>query len=127
MPESARPARSVLKVLIGLFVAVGLGAFLGIAGAFVQAERGFVGTVTIPWGTALVLATLLLTMRAMVALTSRRVEAAVLGAVWVLVSLVMSAKTPHGDIAISAASWSVAYLFGGVVLVGLAASLPPRS
>ncbi len=112
---------------MGVVVAIGLGAFLGIVGAFVQADRGFVGTFTIPWGTALVLATLLLTMRAMVALTSRRLEAAVLGAVWVLVSLVMSAKTPSGDVAISAASWSVVYLFGGVILVGLAASLPPRT
>ena len=110
-----------------MLLSAAVGTFLGIAGAFVQAQRLFAGSVTLPWGTALTLATLVVTMRAAVAITSRRLEAAVIVAAWVISSLVFSAKTPSGDLVISAASWSVVYLFGGVVLVGLAASLPPRN
>ena len=110
---------------MGVMVAVVVGLLIGVAGAFVQSQRTFVGSLTVPWGVPLTLATLVLTMRAAVAITRRRIEAAVIGACWVLVSLVLSAKSPSGDLVISAASWSVVYLFGGVVLVGLAASLPP--
>ena len=126
MSQRGRPLTSVLGIVIAVLLSAAVGTFLGVAGAFVQAQRSFAGPVTVPWGTALTLMTLVFTMRAVVAITSRRLEAAVIGAAWVIASLVFSAKTSSGDLVISSASWSVVYLFGGVVLVGLAASLPPR-
>ena len=126
MSQRGRPLTSVLRIVIAVLLSAAVGTFLGVAGAFVQAQRSFAGSVTVPWGTALTLVTLVFTMRAVVAITSRRLEAAVIGAAWVIASLVFSAKTSSGDLVISSASWSVVYLFGGVVLVGLAASLPGR-
>ncbi len=109
-----------------------LGLVLGLAGAFVQAQRALIdapwGIVTIPWGVPAVWIALLAAIRgASWALRSRWGGWAVLVG-WLIATVALSAETPSGDVALSGGSRQLVYLLGGVILASAAASLPvPRS
>lgn len=108
-----------------------LGALIGLAGAFVQAQRtttGFYwGTVTVPWGLILVWIVLVAAIRGGAwALHSRWGSWAVLAG-WLVLTIVMAAESPSGDMALSGGGRQMTYLLGGVIVGSAAATLPVRS
>lgn len=110
-----------------------LGVGIGIVGAFVQAIRWTWsapwGLVTVPWGAALVVVTLLAAIRASIWLVGRRGAGWVVFAGWVVGSFIAATASPSGDIAIGCApgdpclrQWG--YLLVAVVLGAAAAAFP---
>lgn len=101
-----------------------VGAVIGLIGAFVQADRLLIGTVAIPWGTVLVLVVLVLVTRGGVWLLVSRWGgfAVLLG--WLSLTIVMSADSPSGDLALSAGGRQMAYLVGGVIVATAATTVP---
>lgn len=115
--------------------AVGLllvGALIGLAGAFVQAQRVLVdapwGVVAVPWGVPLVWVALLAAIRGGTwGIRTRWGGWAVLLG-WLAITVALSAETPSGDLALSGGGRQMTYLLGGVILGSAAATLPlPRS
>lgn len=108
-----------------------LGLVIGIAGAFVQAQRLVLetpwGVVTVPWGVPLVWVALVVVVRGGVwALGSRWGGWAVAGG-WLVATVALSAESPSGDVALSGGGRQFVYLLGGVILASAAASIPvPR-
>lgn len=109
-----------MKVLYG-FLALLVGLLIGLVGAFVQAQRLLIGTVPIPWGTVLTLLVLIVAIRGGVWLLESRLGGWVLFAGWLIATVVMSAETASGDVALSGGGRQMAYLISGVIL-GAAAS-----
>lgn len=121
-----KAARGLRWLGIGLLLL--LGAVIGVAGAFVQAQRLLVespwGMVSIPWGVPVVWIALLAAIRGGTwAVETRWGGWAVLGG-WLVVTVLLSADSPSGDVALSGGTRQVVYLLGGVVLASAAASLP---
>jgi hypothetical protein len=118
----------VIGRLLGAVALVGLGLLIGLVGAFVQAARWIVdtpwGTVSIPWGVALVWITLLVAIRAgaWLILTRWGCWAVLLG--WLVATIALSAESPSGDLALSSGGRQMTYLLGGVILGSAAATLP---
>ena len=120
----------ILRVL-GLLLVLVLGLVIGIAGAFVQAQRALVdtpwGTVPIPWGVPVVWIALLAAVRGATWLLGTRWGGWTVLAGWLVATVVLSAESPSGDVALSGGGRQLTYLLGGVVLASAAASLPlPR-
>ena len=96
-----------------------------------QAQRALVdtqwGAVAIPWGVPLVWFALLAAIRAGTwALGTRWGGWGVLLG-WLASTIVMSADSPSGDLALSGGTRQMTYLLGGVILGSAAATLPlPR-
>lgn len=112
----------------GLFVG---GALIGLVGAFVQAHRTLAdfywGTVTVPWGLVLVWVVLVAVIRGGAwALHSRWGSWSVLAG-WLVLTIVMAAESPSGDMALSGGNRQMTYLLGGVILGSAAATLPVRT
>jgi hypothetical protein len=118
------PRRRFSLAIVGLF----MGLLVGLLGAYVQAMRLIWDTpwgyVVIPWGTLLVLLVLVLTVRgaAWLAMTRWSGWAAFIG--WLIMSVVLSAQSPGGSIALSSGGRQVFYLIGGVVLAATMATIP---
>jgi hypothetical protein len=118
------PAWRWAGVAAGLLV----GAAIGLLGAFVQAQRLLVGSVGLPWGVALVWVALLLAVRAGAWAVGTRWAAWAVTVGWLVVSVLLSAESPSGDVAISGGGRQLTYLIGGVILASAAATMPlPRS
>ena len=104
------------------------GAVIGLTGAFVQAQRALVptpwGTVTIPWGIVLVWVALVAAIRAGAWMTGTRWGAWGVLVGWLVVTVLASAESPSGDVALSGGGRQLTYLLVGVVLGSAAASLP---
>ena len=116
----------------GVVVLLGLGAVIGLAGSFVQAQRLLFdapwGLVSVPWGLALVWVALVAAVRGgtWAVMTRWGGWAVLLG--WLTVTVVMSAESPSGDVALSGGGRQLTYLLGGVIVASAAASLPlPRN
>ena len=112
----------------GLFL---VGALIGLVGAFVQAQRTqadfFWVNVTVPWGLLLVWVVLVAVIRGGAwAIHSRWGSWAVLAG-WLVLTIVMAAESPSGDMALSGGGRQMAYLLGGVILGSAAATIPVRS
>ncbi len=112
----------------GLFL---VGALIGLVGAFVQAQRGqadfFWVNVTVPWGLLLVWVVLIAVIRGGAwAIHSRWGSWAVLAG-WLVLTIVMAAESPSGDMALSGGGRQMAYLLGGVIVGSAAATLPVRA
>jgi hypothetical protein len=105
-----------------------VGLLIGILGGFVQADRWVVavpwGILAIPWGAALVLLTLVLSVRGGTWLVLSRWGGGVLFAGWVVATLGMATTTPSGDLAISAGARQWTYVLAGVVLGSAATTFP---
>lgn len=116
--------------VIALLVLVGV--VIGIAGAFVQAQRGVLvlpwGVTVLPWGVPVVWAALLTAIRGGAWLVDTRWGAWAVMAGWLVATVVMAAESPSGDLALSGGGRQMTYLLGGVILASAAASLPvPRN
>lgn len=128
LPGSAdRPDDERARFGIGTAVVLAVGGvILGLFGGFLQAWTVSVLGFGFPVGLLLVLATLLACIRALIhAFTLRRAGVTFfLG--WVVATVVLALPSGEGDIVIARSGWSMAYLFGGVVLGSAAANLPAR-
>ena len=118
----SRGGRWVLGLLLLL-----LGLVIGVAGAFIQAQRLVLdtawGVVSIPWGVPLVWIGLVIVIRGGVwALGSRWGGWAVAGG-WLAATIALSAESPSGDVALSGGGRQFVYLLGGVILASAAASI----
>lgn len=116
---------------LGALALLLLGAVIGVVGAFVQADRTPVaspwGVITIPWGIVLVWIALVAAIRGGAwAIRTRWGSWAVLAG-WLVLTVVMAAESPSGDLALSGGTRQLTYLLGGVILASAAASLPIRS
>lgn len=104
-----------------------LGLVIGVAGAFIQAQRLVLdtawGVVSIPWGVPVVWVGLVIVIRGGVwALGSRWGGWAVAGG-WLAATVALSAESPSGDVALSGGGRQFVYLLGGVILASAAASI----
>lgn len=116
-------------VLVVALLLVGL--VLGLAGAFVQAQRAIVdlpwGLTPIPWGVPVVWIALVSGVRGGAWLVRSRWGAWAVAAGWLAATVLLSAETSSGDVALSGGGRQLTYLLGGVILASAAASLPlPR-
>ena len=104
-----------------------LGVVVGLAGAFVQAQRVVVdspwGPVTVPWGVPVVWIALVLAVRGGVWAGRARWGGWVVAAGWLVATLLFSVDSPSGDIALSGGFRQTVYLLGGVILAAVAASV----
>lgn len=112
---------------IGAAALVLLGGVVGLAGAFVQAQRIGLdlpwGAGTFPWGVPLVWIALVAAIRGGGwAIGTRWGCWAVLGG-WLVATVVLSAESPSGDLALSGGTRQLTYLLGGVILGSAAATL----
>jgi hypothetical protein len=123
---------SVVWRWLGSVGAIVVGAAIGLTGAFVQSQRVMLeapwGAVTIPWGVPVVWIALVAAVRGGAwAVGSRWGAWAVMGG-WLATTILLSAESPSGDVAVSGGGRQLVYLLGGVVLASAAASLPlPRT
>ncbi len=104
-----------------------LGALIGLTGAFVQAHRAILelpwASASVPWGLVLVWVALIAAIRAGAwALDSRWGAWSVLAG-WLVLTIVMAADSPSGDLALSGGARQMTYLLGGVILGSAAATL----
>ena len=107
----------VLGLLLGGFA-------LGTVGAFVQAVRGSVGPVPVPWGAALVLLTLVLLVRGGSWLVGTRWGGVAVLVGWLGATLALAVSSPSGDVAITDGGRQLGYLALGVLLGTAAATVP---
>ena len=112
--------------MLGLLLLL-LGLVIGVAGAFIQAQRLVLdtawGVVSIPWGVPVVWVGLVIVIRGGVwGLGSRWGGWAVAGG-WLAATVALSAESPSGDVALSGGGRQFVYLLGGVILASAAASI----
>ncbi len=109
----------------GLAVA---GVLIGIIGGFVQASRVIFtvpwGLLVLPWGTMLVLVTVLLMIRGACWAAMSRWGGAMIFAGWLLATIAMATESPSGDLAISAGGRQWTYVLVGVVIGAAAVTFP---
>ena len=105
-----------------------MGFAIGVAGAFIQAQRFIlvVGdfVVVIPWGTALLLIAITVLTRLATVAAGTRWAGWLFFTCWLAATVLLAADSPSGDLAISSGARQMAYLFGGIVLGAAAATLP---
>ena len=101
-----------------------LGVFLGMVGALVQTGTTSLGSLTLPTGTLLVLATLVPLARAGAWWMDSRWGAIALSLGWLAATLLMGTTTSGGDLVISSGTRQVAYLVGGTILLSAACGYP---
>lgn len=122
------PERSTVPRL-GPFRAVGLvlgGVGFAFIGGFLQALTWTAGSVTLPVGLVVVFAALLAFVRALVHRYDRRMAGVWFAAGWLFASIALAVPWPGGDIVLGDNTTAKVYLFGGAVLVAMAANLPAR-
>lgn len=119
------PGRLVFVRIAGLFA---LGLVIGLLGSFVQADRSIVplpwGQAVLPWGMILAVVTLVLVIRGAAWLIASRAGGWAVFAGWLASTVVMSAESPSGDLALSGGGRQMTYLLGGVILGAAAATFP---
>ena len=117
----------MMSRVVGLIALLLLGAVIGIAGAFVQAQRVLVdlpwGGVVIPWGVPLVWVALVAAVRAGAWWLGTRWGSWSVLAGWLVATVALSAESPSGDLALSGGSRQLTYLLGGVIIGSAAATL----
>lgn len=120
---TSRLART--SVLVAFVV---LGAVIGIVGGFTQAQRIIVTIfdryVILPWGMILILVILAVVTRLATIAAHTRVCAWLFIGAWLAATLALAAESPSGDLALSAGTRQMIYLFGGVILCAAIATLP---
>lgn len=105
-----------------------VGLVLGVAGAFLQAERWILdgpwGPVVVPWGVGIVWVVLVLAVRGGAWAIWSRWGGWSVALGWLVGTVAMSAESPSGDLALSGGGRQMTYLLGGVILASAAATLP---
>ncbi|HAN72507.1 MAG TPA: hypothetical protein DCQ36_13095 [Actinobacteria bacterium] len=119
------------RLWAGIVLLIAGGFVLGIVGAFVQAHRAVIegpwGVLVVPWGVPLVWLALVMAIRGGVWLLRTRGGGWSVTLGWIGATVLMSAETSSGDLALSGGGRQLTYLLGGVILASAAASLPlPR-
>ena len=124
MTRRAPGPLAILRI-IGLVV---VGLAVGIIGSFLQATREIVtmpwGQVVVPWGMIVVVVTVIIVIRGGTWLARSRAGGWAVFAGWLVATIVMSAESPSGDLAISGGGRQMTYLLGGVVVGAAAATFP---
>ena len=119
------PGRLVFVRIAGL---IALGLVIGLLGSFVQADRSIVplpwGQAVLPWGMILAIVTLVLVVRGAAWLIRSRAGGWAVFAGWLASTVVMSAESPSGDLALSGGGRQMTYLLSGVILGAAAATFP---
>lgn len=127
LPESPPPAprrMSPLERVVAVLALLVGGLALGVVGAFVQADRLVVGSIALPWGTAIVLVALVVCVRGGAWWVMTRWGGAAVAVGWLVATVALATTSPSGDLAISAGGRQMVYLFGGVVLATAAVTVP---
>lgn len=105
-----------------------MGFAVGVAGAFIQAHRFIFSigdsVISIPWGTVLLLVAVTFLTRLATVAARTRWAGWLFFSCWLAATVLLSADSPSGDLAISAGARQMVYLFGGIVLGAAAATLP---
>lgn len=119
------------RLWAGIVLLIVGGFVLGIVGAFVQAHRALIeapwGVLVVPWGVPLVWLALVMAIRGGAWLLHTRGGGWSVAVGWIGSTVLMSAETSSGDLALSGGGRQMTYLIGGVILASAAASLPlPR-
>jgi hypothetical protein len=113
---------------LGVVLLLLLGLAVGLVGAFVQAQRFTVeapwGATSIPWGVPLVWIGLVAVVRGGVWAVQSRWGGWAVAVGWLVATVVMSAESPSGDVALSGGGRQMTYLIGGVIVASAAASMP---
>lgn len=108
--------------------AVVMGLLLGIAGAFLQAQRIVITFndvyAVLPWGAVLAGLTTLVVIRLVVVGSRRRTFGWLVLAGWLVITLGLATVSPSGDIAVSGGTRQLVYLLGVVVVGSALASVP---
>jgi hypothetical protein len=117
-----------LQRVLTLFGFVLMGFAVGVAGAFIQAHR-FISSmgdfvISIPWGTVLLLVAITFLTRLATVAARTRWAGWLFFSCWLAATVLLSADSPSGDLAISSGARQMVYLFGGIVLGAAAATLP---
>ena len=125
-----RPAPAIWRWL-GTLGALVVGVVIGLTGAFVQSQRVLLeapwGSVTFPWGVPVVWISLVVAVRGGAWAVGSRWGAWAVLVGWLAATVLLSAESPSGDVAVSGGGRQLVYLIGGVILASAAASLPlPR-
>ena len=117
----------VWEVLSVVLLAVG-GVLLGAATVVVQAYRSEVAGRSLQWGLVVSLLAVGAAVRGACWWARRRSAGAVVGAGWVLATVVLARTGPGGDVLLPDGPGSFGYLLGGVALViaCLLVPLPPN-
>lgn len=100
------------------------GAVLGLLGGFLQSLTVSLGPVPVPAGALLALAAVIAVIRAVVHGTGTRAAGIAVLAGWALISLALALTWPGGDVVLGRQPVAMGYLFGGAVVVSMAANLP---
>jgi len=127
---TATPRSSGLRWALILLLLL-IGGVVGLVGAFVQAHRAIAempwGVVVVPWGIPVVWVGLVVAIRGGAWLVHTRWGAWAVMVGWLAATVLMSAESSSGDVALSGGGRQMTYLLGGVILASAAASLPlPR-
>ncbi len=124
MTRRATGPLAILSI-IGLVV---VGLVIGLIGSFLQATREIVlmpwAQVVVPWGMSVVVVTVIIVIRGGVWLVRSRTGGWAVFAGWLGATIVMSAESPSGDLAISGGGRQMTYLLSGVILGAAAATFP---
>jgi hypothetical protein len=121
--EPAMAARASPLTYIWTFLG---GIALGLVGGFLQAAEVTIGPASLPVWAVVVLAAMVVTMRAITTSYGSRKPAVTWFLGWLVVSLLLAVTSPAGDQVIADGNVPLFYLFGGVVLGSAFASVPAQ-
>lgn len=117
----APPARRPVLFYLGYAGAAAGGALVGLAGSFLQAARGSVGAVPLPWGIVVALSASLAVFLGAGLLTRHRLGALAAGLGWLVAVGLLTVPRPEGDVVLAARDRAAyVWLYGGVALAALA-------
>jgi hypothetical protein len=105
-----------------------MGMAVGVAGAFMQAQRVIVELfdryVILPWGMLIMLTLLIVLTRLATLAALTRWGAWIFLGGWLGATVLLAAESPSGDIAVSSGGRQLVYLFGGVIVCVAIATFP---
>ena len=100
------------------------GFLLGVVGGFLTEHRLSIGSLEIPWGSILVVATLITCTRAVSLSFGTRAAGGMLFAGWLIGTALLALPNPSGDVVFTFDAATLGYLLGGSALGGAAAAWP---
>lgn len=107
-----------------LLVLLPAGFGFGVVAGFFQEHRAQLGGIAVPWASMLLVAALVITVRALSISMLTRVAGALFYAGWVIATALLALPNPSGDLVFTADLGSFSYLLIGGVLGAAAAGWP---